>query len=210
MQIGIVGLGLIGGSLGLDLRETGHRVYGLSRSSQSCELAQAMGAVDEAATVPEILKNLDMVVLCTPIGSMVKVFHHIQPYLASETVVTDVGSVKASVVNSLEPLWPNFLGAHPMAGKAEAGIQAAQRHLFLNRPFVVTPTPRTDPVAQARVQDLVAAVGGTLHFADPQSHDQAVALISHLPIFVSAGLLTGCLQTEDSAVLTLAKSLAST
>jgi arogenate dehydrogenase (NADP+) len=124
--------------------------------------------------------------------------------------LTDVGSVKTPVVQALTPLWPNFVGGHPMAGKAESGIEVAQSSLFAGRPYVTTPVASTPPAALEAVEDLARSLGARLYRCSPEDHDRAVAWISHLPVTVSASLISACTGEPDPAVLSLAKQLAST
>jgi len=209
MNIGIVGLGLIGGSLGLEFKAQGHRVLGVSRKSATCERAIALGAVDQASTKAEVLRDADVVFLCTPLGVMEATTKEIIPYLAPETTLTDVGSVKAWVVKILEPLWPNFVGGHPMAGTAESGIEAAHMGLFHQAPYVLTPTHTTPSTAVQQVEAIVSTLQVRLHHCTPDEHDRAVAWISHLPVMVSASLIAVATNEADSTVLKLAHALAS-
>jgi arogenate dehydrogenase (NADP+) len=209
MQIGIVGLGLIGGSLGFDFRALGHRVLGFSRQVETCRMAIALGAVDEASVDPKLLGAADVVFLCTPLGAMQQTVNFLVPYLASHAILTDVGSVKAAVVKALEPLWPRFIGGHPMAGKAIAGISAAQSGLFIDRPYVLTPTARTQPEVKATLTRLIQTLRSRYYECSPAQHDRAVARISHLPVMVSASLIATCGQESDAAALELAQALAS-
>jgi arogenate dehydrogenase (NADP+) len=209
MQIGIVGLGLIGGSLGLDFRALGHRVLGVSRQAQTCELALVRGAVDQAATTPELLTQADIVFLCTPLGVMSATVERLIPHLPPGAILTDVGSVKASVVEQLAPLWPNFVGGHPMAGTAETGIAAAQTQLFQKRPYVLTPTPATPRASIHILTELVQSLGCQMFTCDPATHDQAVALISHLPVFISANLIATASHAASPEIIRLAEQLAS-
>jgi arogenate dehydrogenase (NADP+) len=209
MQIGIIGLGLIGGSLGLDFRTLGHQVLGVSRQAQTCELALTRGAVDQAATTPELLRQADIVFLCTPLGVMTATVAQLIPHLQPSTILTDVGSVKASVVEQLAPLWPNFVGGHPMAGTAETGIAAAQSQLFQGRPYVVTPTLATPRASIKVVTELAQSLGCQMFTCDPAIHDQAVALISHLPVFVSANLIATASGAASPEMIDLAQQLAS-
>ena len=131
MNIGIVGLGLIGGSLGLDLRSRGYQVLGVSRQEHTCHRAIARGAVDDASIHLNLLAATDVVFICTPLSAIESTVIQLIPHLAATTILTDVGSVKASVVEAITPLWPNFVGGHPMAGTADSGIEAAQPDLFV-------------------------------------------------------------------------------
>ena len=121
MNIGIVGLGLIGGSLGLDLRSQGYQVFGVSRREQTCQQAITRGVVDDASVDLALLAKAEVVFICTPLAAIVPSVEQLIPYLSAGTVLTDVGSVKAPVVEAIAPLWPNFIGGHPMAGTADSG-----------------------------------------------------------------------------------------
>ena len=209
MKIGIVGLGLIGGSLGLDFRTANHQVYGMSRSAQTCQIAVQMGAADTAETDAQILSEVDVVFLCTPIGLLSPVLENIKPHLAADTIVTDVGSVKGDLVHTLEQQWSLFIGGHPMAGTSESGIKAAQSNLFQNRPYVLTPTHSSSEQAQQVMQGLIADLKSNLCIASPKHHDRAVSLISHLPILISANLIKTCGDIQNQDVISLAQSLAS-
>lgn len=207
MKIGILGLGLIGGSLGLDFRTLGHQVYGVSRKSQTCELALQRGVVDQASDELSLLSVAEIIFICTPLGVMQPVTEQLVPHLAPETIVTDVGSVKAPVVSTLGPLWSRFIGGHPMSGTEAAGIEAAQLGLFKGNAYVLTPTPETPSDIVATVEPLVQSLGGTVYKCTPAEHDRAVAWISHLPAIASTTLIAACLKDPD--VLELAQSLAS-
>lgn len=209
MKIGIVGLGLIGGSLGLDFRAQGFSVVGISRQPATCIRATERGAVGQASVDFSLLSEAEIIFLCTPIAAIIPTLKSCIPYLKPDTLVTDVGSVKASIVEECSQLWANFLGGHPMAGTADQGIEAAQLGLFQNAPYVLTPTKQTKPQDLAQLAELVNALGATLYQCDPQSHDQAVAWISHLPVMISASLISVCQGESDPAILHLAQSLAS-
>jgi arogenate dehydrogenase (NADP+) len=210
MNIGIAGLGLVGGSLGLDLRTLGHYVWGISRSPDTCKQAVAMGAVDAACQEADMIPYLDktdVVVVCTPIPSILPTIAAIAPRLNSSTIFTDVGSVKSAIVEPASQLCDRFVGSHPMAGTAFSGINAAERNLFHQRPCVVTPSQ--DLEAMAVVRSLWESVGAIVYECSPEAHDRAVAWISHLPVMVSAGLLLACAQEVDEEVAQLAQNLAS-
>ncbi len=210
MDIGIVGLGLIGGSLGLDLRACGHRVLGSSRRQETCQLAVARGIVDRAGVDLTLMAAAEVVFICTPLSAIVPTVEQLIPHLQPAAVLTDVGSVKTPVVQALTPLWPNFVGGHPMAGKAESGIEVAESSLFAGRPYVTTPVASTPPAALEVVETLALSLGARLYRCSPEDHDRAVAYISHLPAIASASLISACISEPDPAVLSLAKQLAST
>ncbi|ACK70449.1 Prephenate dehydrogenase [Gloeothece citriformis PCC 7424] len=207
--IGLVGLGLIGGSLGLDLRSQGLEVLGVSRKETTCQIAKERGAVTEASVNLEILNRADIIFICTPIASIISTLELLLPYLNPETIITDVGSVKAPIVKKCSQLWGNFVGGHPMAGTADQGIEAAQYELFVNAPYVITPLKTTPPEAVKKIEDIARSLKSVVYSCSPAQHDQAVAWISHLPVMVSASLIDGCMKEKDLEILTLAKNLAS-
>lgn len=207
--IAIVGLGLIGGSLGIDFTAQGHRVLGIARRPETCELALARGVVDQADTQLSLASDADIVFICTPIGIVVDMVAALVPHLKPSAVVTDVASVKQAIVTTATGLWPNFVGGHPMAGKAQAGLEVAESHLFVHRPYVLTPVSNTSPQAIEQVKALVAQLQGRLYECLPHEHDRAVAWISHLPVMVSSGLIQACYHEPDPAILALAQQLAS-
>ena len=215
MKLGIVGLGLIGGSLGLDARALGHGVVGVSRKLSTCQRAVARGVVDDASVDLSILSTVDVVILCTPLSDILATTAKILPFLPKTCILTDVGSVKAPIVFQMEELLLEanaqnpFVGGHPMAGTANAGIEAGIPNLFRGNPYVLTPTATTPHKAVAVVAELVRSLGANLYKCDPSTHDRAVALISHLPVMVSASLIQVCTAERDPLVRELAVQLAS-
>jgi arogenate dehydrogenase (NADP+) len=209
MRIGIVGLGLIGGSLGLDLRSLGHEIFGISRQAKTCEIALQKGVVDQAGVELSLLAQTEVIFVCTPLGAIQSTVKQLVPYLTPDVILTDVGSVKAAIAHTITPLWANFVPGHPMAGTAETGIEAAQSHLFAGKPYVLTPTEKTPVESVHVVADLVKSLSATLYQCSPTAHDRAVSLISHLPVMVSASLIATCLQEPDSETFLLAQQLAS-
>jgi prephenate dehydrogenase len=186
-RIAIVGLGLLGGSLGLAARRRGlaRRVAGAGRSRESLEGALARGAVDEAHLDPlPAVRDAQLVVLATPPGAMPGVVARLAPVLEPGALLSDVGSVKAAVAESLPGLLPPgvcYLGAHPMAGSHRKGIAHARADLFEGAPCVLTPTPDTPPAALERLARFWRELGARVVVRDPQAHDAEVAWVSHLP-----------------------------
>jgi arogenate dehydrogenase (NADP+) len=209
MKIGIVGLGLIGASLAGDLRQLGHQVEGVSRQHSTCEFAVANDLVDRASTDISTLATCEIIIICTPIDKIVPTVSLLAAHLSPETIVTDAGSVKESIVAPATEIWPNFVGGHPMAGKAESGIAAAELGMFRDKPYVVTPIAETNPIALNVIKNLIKSLDCRLFEASPIDHDQAVAWISHLPVMISASLIHACLEHCSPELLKLAKGLAS-
>ena len=212
MNIGIVGLGLIGGSLGLDILalEQDNYVWGLSRNPETCKQAIKIKAVNIASTdiveIPD-RDRTDIIVICTPIAAILPTIAALAPQLPSNVIFTDVGSVKAAIVEPASKICKRFVGSHPMAGTAFQGILAAERNLFKNRPCVITPS--SDIEAVEKVRSLWQSVGMNIYECSPEEHDRAVASISHLPVMVSASLINACQHEEDKSVLKLEQNLAS-
>lgn len=184
-RVAIAGVGLIGGSLALAARRAGlvREVVGFGRGKANLETARRLGIVDRFATEPARLGPVDLVVLAVPVRSTVAVAEGILPHLAPDTVLTDVGSVKASVVEGLERLLPAdrpFVGAHPIAGGERSGAAAADAELFSGAPCVLTPTERTDPSALERIEALWRGVGARVERMSAEDHDRVLAWTSHL------------------------------
>lgn len=209
MKIGIVGLGLIGGSLGIDLRACGLEVIGISRHQETCKIALERGIVDEASVHLSQLSTTEIIFICTPIAAIFPTVQKIIPYLSFETIIADVGSVKKPIVEECSPLWKNFLGGHPMAGTADQGIDAAQKDLFKGASYVLTPTENTPLECVKKVAEIVQLLKSNVYICSPDVHDRAVAWISHLPVMVSASLIQACMNETNLEILQLAQQLAS-
>ena len=209
MKIGVVGLGLIGGCLCLDFRALGHKIYGIARRAETCTQAVNRGIVNYASTDIATLAPCDMVIICTPIATIVPMVAALAKVLSPKTVVTDVGSVKAAIVTEATLHWPAFVGGHPMSGKSEAGLDAAEAGIFRQRPYVITPVEQTDPGAVKTLEALAEQLGARLYYCTPAEHDRAVAWISHLPVMVSANLILAAMDEPDAEVLELSQQLAS-
>lgn len=194
-KVTLAGVGLLGGSLGLALRQSGlaSKIDGLVRRSASIAECEHLGVVDHATRNPlRAAEHADLIVVCTPLATMQRVVEGMLPAIRPGTVVTDVGSVKSSVVGSLEPLLASvgahFVGSHPMAGNERSGPSASRADLFRESICVVTPTSRTPPAALRTVVKLWEAVGGTPLRLSPEVHDDLVSRSSHLPHIVASEL----------------------
>lgn len=209
VKVGIVGLGLIGGSLGIDLRHQGFKVLGVARQRVTCQIAEHRKIVDKADFNLDILAKAEIIFICTPIDAIVATLERIIPYISADTIVTDVGSVKESIVRTCSELWPNFVGGHPMAGTAEQGIDAAQANLFQGAAYVFTPIENTPQAAVSELKAIARSLGCVTYTCSPEEHDRAVAWISHLPVAVSASLIKACSGETSASVADLARKLAS-
>ena len=208
-RVGIVGLGLIGGSLGLDLQANGWDVQGFVHRSVTAERAKERGLVSDVSTDPTCLAGCDLVILALPIPLLLDPEPSLLEALPAEAVITDVGSVKQPVLEAWRERHPRFVASHPMAGTALAGVEAGIKGLFRGRPWIATPEPKTDPSALAMVQSLALSLGSHWLTAAASQHDQAVALISHMPVLVSAALLRAVGDERDPEIRRLALVLAS-
>ena len=209
MKIGIIGLGLIGGSLGLELRDHGHTILGVSRKESTCQQAIERGIVDESNISLQLLSNADIVFICTPIGLIIPILEQLIYHLKPETIVTDVGSVKMPIVEQGSRLWDKFIGGHPMAGSEEQGIDAAQKNLFKDSPYVITPTQNNLSKDVETLKTIVNELGAKIYTCTSENHDYATAWISHLPVMISASLINACLAEEENLTFKLAQALAS-
>jgi arogenate dehydrogenase (NADP+) len=207
--VGIVGLGLIGGSLGLDLQALGCRVKGLVHRPVTVDRALQRGLAQEVSLEPAILQGCDLVILALPIESLLAPDPMLVAALPPDAVVTDVASVKTPVLQAWRGRHRRFVASHPMAGTAHSGVEAGLSGLFRDRPWIATPEAATDAAALELVEALARALGSHWLTAAPACHDQAVALISHVPVLVSAALLRAAGSERDPSVRELACQLAS-
>ena len=209
MIIGIVGLGLIGGSLALDLKKQGHHVLGVSHRDSTTQRAISLGIVSQASVNMSLLSDAEVVFICTPLGFIIPTLEQLIAHLPSSCVITDVGSVKTPIVKGISPVWENFVGGHPMAGSNDSGIEAARKNLFNDKPYVLTPINTTPTKAITVIENLISQLGVNIHYCSPEEHDKAVSLISHLPVMTSASLIAACKKEPDAQVRQLAEKFAS-
>ena len=189
--VAIVGVGLIGGSLGMAMksRRIAGRVVGVGRSRERLDRAVALGAIDEGTTAPEaILAEADLIVLCTTVGHIVQTLGETLARAKPGAVITDVGSTKGTIV-AVSLGAPNFVGGHPMAGSEETGVEAATALLFSEATWAVTPTEATDPQAREAVEMLAREVGAATLTLTADAHDAMLAVTSHLPHVLASALM---------------------
>jgi prephenate dehydrogenase len=196
-NVTIIGLGLIGGSIGLALRRWSQanggalRIVGYDEDMDKQTRAKRMDAVDVTEwSLANAVTDADIVVVATPVGAMSTVFENIAPSLKEGAVVTDTGSTKADVLAAARnlPDHVQFVGGHPMAGKSES-LEAADADLFAGATWVICPSVTASETAVQSVLGIVAACGAEAYFTDPVEHDSYVAGISHLPFLISATLI---------------------
>lgn len=208
--VGIVGLGLIGGSLGLDLQAQGLEVRALVHRASTQERAQERQLASRIALDPSVLTECGLIVLALPLDRLLDPPAELLAALPRDAVITDVGSVKEPIAALWQQKHPRFVASHPMAGTAEAGVEAGLTGLFAGRPWVATPNEQTESDALQSVQDLAESLGAHWLTCPAAAHDRAVALISHMPVLVSAALLQSAEQGgEAAAAAALVRQLAS-
>ena len=200
-KITIIGVGLLGGSIGLAVkrRKLARQTAGFVRRAASLKDCERAGAVDFATTdLLAAVWDADLVILCTPLAQMRSRVREMLPALKRGAIVTDVGSVKASVVRELESLiqksGAHFVGSHPMAGAEKTGVSAARADLFANTVCIVTPTNNTNRAALKKVKQFWNAVGSRVLELKPEIHDALVSRSSHLPHVVAATLASHVLS----------------
>ncbi len=204
----IFGVGLIGGSFALALREAGavREIVGVGRSAGNLEQALRLGVIDRvAADVASAVRDADLVLLAVPVGQMAAVMASIAPHLSARTIVTDAGSTKCDVVALARQHLPGhlaqFVPAHPIAGAEKSGAAAASAELYQRRNVVVTPVPEIDPAAVRMVRALWESCGATVREMTPQAHDEVFAAVSHLPHLLAFALVEDIASRSNSEEL---------
>lgn len=206
-RVVIHGVGLLGGSVGMALKKRGlaDRVVGLGRSPERLDRARELGAVDETTTEPaDALRGADALVSCLPPRNIRESFSLLQSLLAPGAFVTDVGSVKRTIVEAGEnELGADtlFIGSHPMAGSAKSGVSAARADLYEGACCIITPTERTPERALTTATGLWRALGARVTIMTPERHDEVLAGVSHLPHLAAASLIEGLYREGDSTLL---------
>ena len=197
MRIAIVGLGLIGGSIGLTLKQAKWRnaeIVGYVRHPEVAPVALSSGIVDRVeSSLKEVVKGAALTIIATPVLTIKDIFSQIATALSPGSIVTDTASTKLQVMQWAEELLPSevsFIGGHPMAGKETFGIKAAEANLFHNCAYCLTPASQAKPAAVQTVVDMVKKLGANPLTISAQEHDNLVAGISHLPLLLSVALVS--------------------
>lgn len=206
----IAGVGLIGGSVALGLRERflAREVIGLDADPETLTTALGLGVIDKAhVEAGAWLEGVDLVVLATPVGTLPNLAAQLSSFAGPETIFTDVGSVKKPLLDALAGLplefRQRFVGGHPMAGSERGGVQHASAGLLENAIWVLTPTPETDQKALETVRHVVESLGANAVVLEPEAHDRLVATVSHLPYLSALALTRLIARHEDRDGLAL-------
>ena len=203
--LAVIGVGLIGGSLAgaLKMRGAVGTVVGCGRSVENLETALARGLIDRYTTdLVEAVAAADLVLLATPVGSLADLLPRIVEHLKPGAVLTDAGSVKGDIVEitraALGSHFPQFVPAHPIAGRERSGAEAADADLFRNHWVVLTPTHDTEPQAVETVRQMWECVEAKVRFMDARAHDQILGMTSHLPHAVAYALVAQLADLDSS------------
>lgn len=178
MKIGVIGLGLIGGSIVKNLVNSGHELYAVTRNAET--IAKVQNKTEACSHDYSILKDCDVVFVCTPIGKIMETLDKLEGIVGGNCIVTDVASVKEFVTHKKRPY--RFIPSHPMAGTENSGYDAAFEELFEGAKWVMTPYDYDNTKI---LESLIKELGATPIVASPKEHDEAVAMISHFPMYVA-------------------------
>ncbi|MBC7202457.1 MAG: prephenate dehydrogenase/arogenate dehydrogenase family protein [Pusillimonas sp.] len=202
--LAIVGVGLIGGSFAAALRKAGRvkRVLGVGRRPGPLVQAKQLGLIDEAVSLEEAARRADVILLAAPVGTMPALFRGLAPHLKDTTLVTDAGSTKADVVNAayeaLGQRVGQFVPGHPIAGAEKTGPEFADACLYHGRHVVLTPLPENSASMRQQLIQLWEAVGARVVLMDPESHDRALASVSHVPHFLASVFMEQVAASADA------------
>lgn len=197
-KITIIGVGLIGGSIGLAVkkRRLAKEVVGVFRRPSTLKKALRYGAIDKGTmSIQEGVKDADLVILATPVSFIPRIAREVAKYTRKDAIITDVGSTKKWIVSKIETMGL-FVGTHPMAGSEHAGVEFARKDLFEDSPCIVTKTDRTDKKALVKIVNFWKALGAKVMIMSPAEHDRSVSAISHLPHIVAFSL-AGAVRVKD-------------
>ncbi len=193
MRVAIIGLGLIGGSMGLALKAAGAEVAGYARRPEIASLALERGVADRCGSdLPATIKGAEIVVIATPVLTVKDVLVDIAKYLHKGVIVTDVASTKVDVMNWAGQYLPAktcFIGGHPMAGKEVPGLAASDANLFHGCTYCLVPDKNFNAESRKKMEDMVKLMGARPFYIEAQEHDALVAVVSHLPHLVSVALV---------------------
>lgn len=195
-EIAIIGMGLIGGSLGLAIKKQGlaEKVVGIGRREESLKKALHAGAVDKVTlNLKDGVKEADFVIVATPVKTIPRIVKEVTITLPEGAIITDVGSTKAWVVSEIGKALPGgvfFIGGHPLAGSEKNGIEAAREGLFTGTVCVLTPDEKTSPEALGAVSSFWKSIGAETIVMSPDRHDFLIAATSHLPHLAAAAMVS--------------------
>ncbi len=179
-------------------------IVGCGRNEANLIKAQELMVIDEySLDISEALKDVDLVLIATPVNSFKAILEMIKPYITEQVIVTDVGSTKASVINIAKQVFghmpKNFIPAHPIAGKEQSGVEAAQADLFNNKRVIITPEDNSNALSVSAVSALWQSVGAKVEVMDADKHDDLLAMTSHLPHMLAFSLMDYLMNSNPDA-----------
>ncbi len=190
-KVAIIGVGLIGGSIGLGIKKKklARHVIGISRHKKTINLAIRRGAIDRGYLDISEISKADLVILATPVNSIIKIGVRISSLVRPDALVTDTGSTKKLVVRELENALPNFIGAHPLSGSEKQGVINADADLFCGSVCVLTPTAKTSKAALSKIKRFWIELEARVVYLSPARHDKLISYVSHLPHIIAFSLI---------------------
>jgi prephenate dehydrogenase len=206
LTLGIIGVGLIGASLGLAHKnaKTFQRVLGVGRSKANLDSALQMGAIDEAVSLEQCAKEADVMVVCVPVAQTFSVLHAIEPHIKPNALITDAGSTKSDVImaakTALGDKVAQFVPAHPIAGGAQHGAIAAKTDLYQGKEVILCPLQENSPAAIDAIDQFWLTTGALTYRMSALQHDAVFASISHLPHILSFALMLQVANSEDANI----------
>ncbi|MGM5631648.1 prephenate dehydrogenase [Apibacter raozihei] len=209
-KVTIIGLGLIGGSIALDLKKCGfaHQIIGVDKSKKHEHEAIELGIADKILPMKEAIENSDLIILAAPVDASLKLLPKILDIIPSNVYVMDVGSTKSSLIDAVRdhPNRKSYVPSHPMAGTEYSGPSAAFHNLFKDRVAIICNSEESHPKAVNLVSEVYFHLGSRLILMDSESHDEHVGYVSHLSHAISYALAVAVLEKEkdDAAIFNLA------
>ena len=206
LTLGIIGVGLIGASIGLAQKKAKafDRVLGVGRSHTNLDEALKIGAIDQAVSLEECAKEADVIVVCVPVAQTFSILHAIEPHIKANALITDAGSTKSDVImaakTALGDKVAQFIPAHPIAGGARHGATAAKEDLYQGKEVIICPLQENIPPAVDAINEFWLATGAVTHKMSALQHDAVFASISHLPHVLSFALMLQVANSEDANV----------
>jgi len=190
-KVAIIGVGLIGGSIGLGIkkRKLASQVIGISRHRKTINLAKTRGAIDYGSLSVSAIRQADLVILATPVNSIIKIGLKISSLIKPGALVIDTGSTKDLIVKRLEAALPNFVGTHPLSGSERQGVINASDNLFCGSICVLTPTAKTSQTSLRKIKSLWIQLGTRIIYLSPARHDKLISYVSHLPHIIAFSLM---------------------
>ena len=205
-KITIVGVGLIGGSLAMALKEKNlaKTVFGYGRDRSRLEEAKKSNIIDDYSTqIEEAVNHADIIVIATPVGTFRNIFSEVKPLIVDDVIISDVGSTKTNIVDIAKEILGDksqyFVPAHPIAGKEKSGFEASDGNLYIGKKVIITPIEDNSSESIQVIESMWKNVGAEVDFMSPQSHDDLLGMTSHLPHMLAFSLVNYLVDQNPSA-----------